>query len=304
MNIFQKAAKSFAEVLNPQKNDLLKAIFQWQIHAGIASPMQDNATSYLTQGYSGNADVFSIINRQLRMASQARLALYTRDKSGKWIEVNDHELNYFTLRANPTMTMSEFLDGHIIYKQSIGNSYWYKPFLDFGMNKGKTKEIWLMPANNVTILGGDSWMNPIGGYQLDTNTLVNFDKNEIYHSKFFNPLFGQDASLYGQSPLKAAARIVSKQNEAENTELKQFQNQSPPYLLYKDTNDIMGGLTRPQADALEADFENYNKKFRSGLPKVLTDKFGMIRLGVSPVDLNILNLSKNWENLNLTVNIG
>jgi HK97 family phage portal protein len=291
MNIIQRAVKSFAEVLNPQKNDLLKAIFQWQIHSGIASPMLDDATSYLTQGYSGNADVFSIINRQLRMASQARLALYTRDKSGKWVEVTDHELNYFTLHANPTMTINEFIDGHIIYKQSIGNSYWYKPTLDAGLNKGKTKELWLMPANNVTILGGSSWMNPIGGYQLDTNTLVDFSKEEVYHSKFFNPLFGQEASLYGQSPLKAAARVVSKQNEAENTELKQFQNQSPPYLLYKDTQDAMSSLTGEQSGQLEDQFKDYNKKYKTGLPIVLRDKFGMLKLGVSPVDLNILNSS-------------
>jgi HK97 family phage portal protein len=295
MNIFQRAVKSFAQVLNPQNNDLLKAIFQWQIHTGIASPMLDNPTSYLTQGYSGNADVFSIINRQLRMASQARLALYTRDKSGKWVEVPDHELNYFTRHANPTMTINEFMDGHIIYKQSIGNSYWYKPTLEFGLNKGKTKELWLMPANNVTILGGSSWMDPIGGYQLDTNTMVDFKKEEVYHSKFFNPLFGLEASLYGQSPLKAAARIVSKQNEAENTELKQFQNQSPPYLLYKDSNDPMGGLSGRQAGELEDQFKDYNKKYKSGLPIVLRDKFGMIKLGVSAVDLNILESSREGK---------
>lgn len=291
MNIIKSVKSYFEQVFNPSQNKLLEAIFQWQIHSGVAAPMADNPTSYLTNGYSGNADVFSIINRQLRMASQARLALYTRDKAGKWVEVTDHELAYFTQSANPTMTMQEFLDGHIIYKQAIGNSYWYKPTLDVGINKGKTKELWLMPANNVTILGGTSWMNPVGGYKLETNTFVDFKTEEVYHSKFFNPLFGQDASLYGQSPLKAAARIVSKQNEAENTELKQFQNQSPPYLLYKDSTDAMGGLTGGQAGELEDQFKDYNKKYKSGLPIVLRDKFGMIKLGVSPVDLNILNSS-------------
>lgn len=297
MNIFQRAVKSFADVVNPSQNKLLHAIYQWQVHSGVASPLQDNNDSYLTNGYAGNATVYSIINRIIQMASQARLALYTKDIKGKWIEMNGHELNLFIDTANPTMAMSEFLQGHLIYKLSIGNSYWYKPVLDVGINKGKAKELWLMPSNNVEILGGTNWMNPVGGYQLNTNTLIPFTVEEVYHSKFFNPLFGTEKSLYGQSPLKAAARIVSKQNEAENTELKQFTNQAPPYLLYKDSNDPMGNLTRQQADSLEEDFANYNKKFRTGLPKVLTDKFGMLKLGVSPVDLGILESSQEGRRI-------
>jgi len=189
------------------------------------------------------------------------------------------------------MAMNDFIEGHIIYKQAIGNSYWYKPTLDVGINKGKTKELWLMPSNNVEVLSGSSWMNPVGGYQLNINTTVSFTAEEVYHCKFFNPLFGSEQSLYGQSPLRAAARIVSKQNEAENTELKQFKNQSPPYLLYKDSSDVMSSLTGEQAGQLEDQFKDYNKKYKSGLPIVLRDKFGMIKLGVSPVDLNILNSS-------------
>lgn len=297
MNIFQRAVKSFAEILSPDKNKLLHAIYQWQIHSGIATPMADSPDSYLTNGYSGNADVYSIINRIIQMASQARLALYTKDSKGKWIEVNDHELNQFIDFANPIMAMSEFLQGHLIYKLSIGNSYWYKPILDVGINKGKAKEIWLMPSNNVQILGGSSWIQPVGGYQLNTNTLIPFTVEEIYHSKFFNPLFGNESSLYGQSPLKAAARIVSKQNAAEITELKQFTQQSPPYLLFKDSNDVMGSLSGEQAGQLEDQFKDYSKKYKGNQPIVLRDKFGMIRLGVSPVDLGILESSQEGRRI-------
>lgn len=297
MNIIQRAFKSFAEVLKPDKNKLLHAIYQMQLHSGMATPMGDSPDSYLTNGYSGNATVYSIINRILQMASQARLALYTKDSKGKWIEVNDHELNMFIDTVNPTMNMSEFLQGHLIYKLSIGNSYWYKPVLDVGINKGKAKELWLMPSNNVEVLGGSSWMQPVGGYQLNVNTLIKFEVEEIYHSKFFNPLFGAEGSLYGQSPLKAAARIVSKQNAAETTELSQFTQQSPPYLLFKDSNDVMGGLTGEQVGQLEDQFKDYSKKYKGNAPIVLRDKFGMIKLGVSPVDLGILESSQEGRRI-------
>lgn len=284
--------KNYSEVNQPQLNALLKALFQYNTHEGNANVMSDNPTAYLDQGYSGNSDVYSIINRQVRMATQARLALYTKDKAGKWEEVTDHELSKFTRKANPTMDIYTFIEGHIIFKQSIGNSYWYTPRLENGLNKGKTIELWLMPANNVQILGGSSWMNPVGAYDLTTNTTVKFKPEDVYHSKFFNPLFGEYGSLYGQSPLKAAARTVSKQNEAETTELKQFQNQSPPYLLYRDVQSLMGGLTAEQIKEVEDTFKDYAKKHKSGRPMVAPEKYGMLNLGVSPVDLGILQSSQ------------
>ena len=281
--------KSWEQLTEPQRNVLLEALYKYQLHSGTPTVMLDNPTNYIREGYIGNPDVYSIINRIVRMSSQARLALYKTEK-GKWIEVTDHELCKFITNANPTMKMSEFREGHFIYKLAIGNSYWYKPLIDAGVNRGKATELWLMPSNNVQVLGGDTWMNPVGGYNLIRNTTISFKVEEVYHSKFFNPLFGDYGTLYGLSPLKAAIRVISKQNQAVLTELKQFENQSPPYLLYRDTKDsIMGGLSPEQTGQTEELFKDYASKHKSGRPIVLPDKFGMLKLGVSPVDLDILN---------------
>jgi HK97 family phage portal protein len=140
-------------------------------------------------------------------------------------------------------------------------------------------------------------MNPVGGYILETNTTVKFTTDEVYHSKFFNPLFGVDGSLYGQSPLKAAAETVSKQNQAELTELKQFENQSPPYLLYRDSSDMIGNLTPEQREEIADLFNDYNKKKKTGKPFVLPEKFGFLKLGVSPVDLGILESTQEGRRI-------
>lgn len=298
MNIWPfTSRKSYDQVDNPLKNTLLKALYSMQMHSGVAQVMDDNSTAYIKQGYSGNSDVYSIINRIIRMSSQARLALYTLE-NGKWIEITDHELVKFIKQVNPTMKTSDFIQGHLIYKLSIGNSYWYKPLIESGVNKGKTNEVWLMPSNNVEILAGKSWMNPVGGYRLVTNSTIEFNDKEVCHAKFFNPLFGEYGSLYGQSPLKAAAETVSKQNQAEITELKQFENQSPPYLLYRDVQDaIMGGLNGQQLEEVQDLFKDYNKKYKSGHPLVLPDKFGMLNLGISPADLKILESSQEGRRI-------
>jgi HK97 family phage portal protein len=288
--------KSLAEVQNAEFNKFLQSLFNYQIYGNAAFIPADDQTSYIKNGYQSNSDVYSIINKQCRMASQARLALYIIE-AGKWKEITDHELVIFTKQMNPSEPISKFQDAFIVYKQSIGNVYWYKPTLSVGVNAGKTLELWTLPANNVEILSGNSWMNPIGGYNLITNVSVKYEPSEIYHSKYFNPLFGEPLDLYGQSPLKAAIRTVSKMNEAETTELKQFQNQSPPYLLYKDTNEIMGGLNDQQKIEIQDLFKSYASKYKAGHPLVLPDKFGKIDVGISPADLNILESSKEGRRI-------
>lgn len=282
--------KSYADIANPVNNTLLHALYQYVINNGIATVMQDDPTSYLRDGYQNNDDVFSIINRIIRMSGQARLTLY-KIENKRWIEVPDHELTKFTRSVNPIMKTSDFIQGHLIYKLAIGNSYWYKPTLEAGMNKGKTKELWLMPANAVEVVGGPSWMNPVGGYILNTNQSQKFTPEEVYHSKYFNPLFANQDYLYGQSPLKAATYTISKQNESANTELKQFQNQSPPYIIYRDTQDIAGGWTDQQRLQLEDVLKKHAEGDKRGSILALHEKVGLLNIGVSPVDLNILNSS-------------
>ena len=280
--------KTWDQLTEPQQNTLLESLYKWQLHAGTATTILDNPTTYLREGYVGNPDVYAIINRIVRMASQATLRLY-KIENGKKVEIVNHELSAFCRNANPTMKMTDFIQAHLIYKLSIGNVYWYKPQLTAGVNKGKTIELWMMPSNNVQILGGDTWMKPVGGYNLIRNVTIKFNPEDIYHSKFFNPMFGDYGNLYGLSPLKAAARTISKQNQAVLTELKQFENQSPPYILYRDTQDpIMGSLSPEQTGQVEAMFKDYGDKHKAGRPIVMPDRFGMLKLGVSPVDLGIL----------------
>lgn len=283
--------KSYEQVNDPVNNALLKALFEFTAKSGTANVMADNPTDYLKQGYSGNADVYSIINRINRMASQARLALY-RIEAGKWVEVTDHELNAFEVMVNPTMKTADFIQGHLIYKLSCGNSFWYKPTLQVGVNKGKTIELWLLPANNMEILASNTWTDPIAGYRLNTNQHVTFDKVDVYHSKFFNPLFAETASLWGQSPLKAAAETVSKQNQAEITELKQFQNQSPPYALYRKAKTMMERLGPEQRKEIADIMKDATKSANKGKPVVFPDEFGKLDFGISPVDLGILSSSQ------------
>jgi len=159
--------KSGNLISQSELNKLFKSLFNLRIYAGQATTMPDNPDAYLKDGYAGNIDVFSIIGRITRMSGQARLALYRKGKTGKWEEVTDHELAKFCTRVNQSMKTTDFIAGSIVYKLTIGNTFWYKPIIESGVNKGKTVELWLMPSNNVEIIDGQNWMRPIGGVQVE-----------------------------------------------------------------------------------------------------------------------------------------
>jgi HK97 family phage portal protein len=110
----------------------------------------------------------------------------------------------------------------------------------------------------------------------------------------FDPAWYKKQSLYGMSPLRAAARVVSKQNEAEQTQLKQFENQGAPYALYRDNNqNSMDRLTDTQRSQITKQIKKHGKSEDRGLPLILKDKYGVLNLGQTITDMNIIESSKD-----------
>jgi phage portal protein BeeE len=276
---------------------LLNAIRSSLIRGGHVNDIQDNADEYIKFGYQGNADVYSIIRRYVTMSTQAKLVLKQKDASGKIVDVNGHPLNEFLTMVNPTQSMDEFREAYAIYLLSIGNSFWYKPVLESGMNAGKTTQIYTLPANDVEVFSDNhAIITPEINYKLE-NSNTAFNPDEIYHSKYFNPFFYTTPSLYGQSPLQAAANVLAKQNEAEKTQAKQFENQGPAYLLYRDGAETWNNITDPQKVALEKELNSLASRGKQGSGLVMKDKFGAIKLGVSISDLNILESTREGRRI-------
>jgi len=267
------------------------------LRTGRILDIQDNADAYIKHGYQGNVDVYSIIRRYVTMSTQARLALYQRQKDGTNMEIFDHDLCAFLYDANPSMSMEQFREAYTVYMLSIGNNFWYKPVLDSGANKGKTTQIFALPGNDIEVYSENHSILQDGIiYKLEGSN-VPFDNNEIFHSKYFNPLFFSKPTLYGQSPLQAAAVILAKQNASETTQAKQFENQGPAYLMYRDSPDAWNTLSEPQKKALEKELNGLSKKGKQGGAIVLKDKFGVIKLGISAADLNLLETSKEGRRI-------
>lgn len=288
---------AFFDFFKGAARKLNRAIWEYSIFRGSANIMPDNPDSYITEGYSGNTSVYSIIDRIDKMRKQAPLKLYRRMKNGDVEEVTEHELLKFRTKVNADVYTDDYITAHLVYLLTVGEFFTYKPAMKTGMNKGKVNQFFEMPSNDVEIIEG-SMFEPVGGYRVEDNQTF-FTKDEVYHSKLFNPNYSSEKSLHGQSPLRAAAKTVSKLNEIETTELKQFENQGAPYVLFKkvansgnaiDSN--ANRLTDEQRKNLIKEIKKSGNENTRGLPLVLKDEMGKLDLGNKLADLEIIESSE------------
>ena len=273
--------------------DFLRAMFEHKITNGAGLPIEDKPESYVTDGYAGNADVYSLINRIDGMSKQGRIKLVQRNSDGEEAEVSGHPLNDLLYYVNAGMSFDMFWSASHIYKLTVGNNYWFKPILQFGANKGKTKELFIMPAQFTEVIQG-TWLDPVKGYQLNFNPVVKLEREKVFHQKFFDPRFTTTMFMYGLSPIKAAAQTVAKLNEAERTQQRAFENSAPPYILFKKGMNGMNyeGLTQEQKRDLQKELMRYSRDASRGKPLVTTFEPEIIKLGVSPADLGVIESSQ------------
>ena len=269
------------------RKKLYQALYQYEIHSGTANIVPDDATAYISKGYAGNTAVYAIVSLIENMRRQGSLKLYRKLANNEIEEVSEHELLKYTDKVNDTTYTDDFITAHLVYLLTIGEFFVYAPRLLTGINKGKSSEIFQLPSAEVEIIEGTIFQ-PVKGYRIEGAYNMMFEPWEVYHSKLFNPLAKEERNLHGLSPLRAASKTVSTLNELELTQLKQLENQGPPYVLYKKIgstgNSIDAGANRltdeQRAKYLKEIRQSSSEKTR-GLPLILKDEFGKIDLGVS-----------------------
>lgn len=273
---------------NKDKNLLQRAIYEYTIHEGQVNSIPDDPEEYIKKGYQSNTTVYSIISRIDSMRKQAKLVL--KDKTGDVVE--NHELLKFADKINKTTTTSDAITQMLIYKLIIGEWFVYKLAPDTGLNKGKVQELHILPAADVEIIEGTIF-DPVRGYRVEGNYNIELPVETVYHGKLFNPNWNEERTLHGMSPLRAAANTVSKLNQIEITETKAFENQGPPYILYKEasTNPMENRMTDVQRDDIIGRIKNASKENNRKLPLVLKDKFGKLDLGQKLADMEIIESS-------------
>lgn len=279
-----------------------------------------NPVAYVRDAYMYNPDVYSVVSmisksasavpwvlhevkdkksyaKYLRMPSEAKQhdvakVLYRKEMAME--EVEDHPLNHLLNRPNPYQGMAEFFESMIGYKLITGNSYVHGVRISTGKDAGKFGELWVMPAHLTEIVASNDPEYIIRGYKLNWyagTEAYELPAPDVMHLKYFNPDYSSAGShLYGMSPLQSARRVVTRSNEAYTANAKMLKNMSPPGILMLDDPDVE--MTEEQTSQLEMQWSQKIGSERAGKVLVTGARMKWQQLGLSPVDLNILESQK------------
>jgi len=242
------------------------------------------------EGYLQNAIVYRCVNEISKGASAVPFIL----KDGDQI-LEEHPLITLLNRPNPLQSYSEFFNSLYGYLLLSGNAY----VLKVGSEMGAPQELHQLRPDRITIKGHGKAIPDRYEYIINgrTESVYEVDQengfSELKHIKLWNPL----DDYYGCSPLNAAAVEIDQFNMSSEHNVNLLQNGARPSgaVIFKPKDDegFNVNLTEPQRQQLLTDLNNrFQGTNNAGRPLLLEGDFDWKEMGLSPKDMDFLNLKR------------
>ena len=225
-------------------------LYQWRAKNSPV-PLPDSYESYVKNGYNKNIFVYSCVKYISSKAADIPWKLCRYNANGEEEEVTNSPLLDLLKQPNNLQDWSDFVEQSIGYYLITGNTYNYKVTLENGLNKGLTKELYVLPSQYIEIQSGSGATEPIKSYDLTLSpatVVAKYSPDEIIHVKQPNYEWVNGETLYGTSPLKAGLMALNASNANLNAITNQNQNMGALGIL---SPENMGNLTEQQARTLE-----------------------------------------------------
>lgn len=286
-----------------------------------AYPRQnDDAENAIEDGYMYNPDVYSVVNKITKASRTVKWQLYeikdedkakeyranrlelkdinpiklNQTKQLAYEEVKDTSVQLYRIlkNPNPMQSFADWIESTMGYKLTTGESFNYGVILENGKNQGLINEVWNMPSQLVDIQASKNKV--IEQYLLRVNNSnqmsAKFSADEVMHIKYWNPDYSTpEDSLRGLSPIRAGARVVRQSNDAYTANSALLQNSGASGVLSLDPDTV----TEETAQALKRDYETqYSGAWNRGKIIIAGAKMDWTQIGLSPVDLNIIESQK------------
>ena len=295
---------------------------QIAIERGIVTWQGADQRSFVDDGYVANDIVYSIIKLITDKAKIAPFHVYkvvdekaakkykslaaqkdinlkeleTLHKKAYELYTGDQRLNDLLKYPNEEDCWSDLVEQWCGFKLITGNSFIYGKLIEAGNNQGKPFELFALPSQFMAIIANINVFPPTrAGYQLYYGQMWSFDTKEILHDKYFNPQWGvTGGQLYGQSPLRAAAKNLTRSNEAKTAAVASFQNGGPAGVLFMNDERFDPTSGQAQAQALKTAVSQKGGSANFNSIAVSGYKVDWKQIGLSPVELNIIE-SEKWD---------
>lgn len=273
---------------------------------------EDNGQTYIDNGYKKLPNLYALIHWIIKKSSIVPFQVMKVKNQGKarkyktavkmlnaktdmhkflklkeeaFEEVENSALEKLLDSPNPNQSgveLNEAIDGYLLL---TGNSYIYGATPGAGMNAKKPKELYVIPSPCVTPITNDDL--EIKEYEVSYYPNA-IEADQVGHLKFFNPISTMEnpaESLVGMSPLMACRNLIGKYKSADIAQGAMFTNMGPAGIL----NGENGEMSQEQAEAIQDRFVQFHTgTSKAGKISVTPNKLHWTQIGLSPVDLNII----------------
>lgn len=198
---------------------------------------------------------------------------------------------------------SQVADG-AAFKMITGDMYLWGDRLKAGANEGIPNTLRLLPADKILISATMNFPSVAQLYQiLEWNQT--FIPEDVLHEKYYNPEWNINGQqLYGLSPVKAFYRKLTRNNMAVDSSTAKLENGGLDSIIYFDDQRFDGVQGLEQVAALKNQLnQEYTGPVNQGKKAVSGYKVGAVNLGLSPVELAIID-SEKWDAISFLNVIG
>lgn len=319
------------KVFSPvKKKELgLPAGIQWQYIQGVFMPYESLDSVYIEKGFKAVSIVQSLVSKIAEKAADATpqiMRIKNKREAEKYFsqrkyltntgqaqrlaeirvkafeQVENHPFLDLMDRPNPIMSGRELREASYAYCMITGNAIEYNSMPGSGSRSSQPIEIWSIPSPCVKpVLSGDR-KNPLSGYAVTYAYNQTIPRSQITHFKYFNPISenqGYENTFWGFSPLGSSRNQLSQKRYADLAQGNLFANMGPAGLISGNAPSgsvQQGELTEPQAIAINDNFiQNHMGPQNAGGIIVTPADVKWVQIGLSPVDLQILEFNKDLE---------
>jgi hypothetical protein len=258
----QKAA--FGQV-TPNIENLLNKIIYGNFINQYITWYDGSQDTFVKEGYQSNAMVFSIIRKICDKDKIAQLQILkpkTGSKRFKSLKYSGNDLNFAQSKAMKLKEMDYVNESdplvQLMNKPNIKQTHsdflndcssWYRllgEFFVYGVgpgeasrNRGKYTELYVLPANLVTIQYSGDFRDMILGYKLKIGDwAITIPAEDVLHVKEFNPLWDlQGSQDRGQSRLLAGAKVLKSNNSGIESKAKSNENMGAKGIVSPNVNN-------------------------------------------------------------------
>jgi HK97 family phage portal protein len=318
--------KAIRNYLTPQsapegKNLLNEIVYPYFNSAGILVWYDGTNQTFVDEGYRGNALIYSIIRKIADKSKTCPVAVFknsSRERKYQSAKYSRKDLNraqasiYRTKelvevpesdpvvrllqKPNPMQTWSELLNDISTWFNTSGEVFIYGFAPSEGLNKGKFKELYVLPANYVELVMG-GMLEPVRDYKLAIgNQTIEIPASDVLHIKQPNLSWDLNGKqLRGMSPLLPGLKTMQGNAYSVEAKTNAYLNQGAKGILSPNVQNPEFWPTPEQRQMIDQRVDeringnaNINRVIASSLP------LRYDAIGLSPLALDIIN-SQNMD---------